>query len=156
MNLIVPLTKDLSGGVAALDVEDNQRDFIGTFESTLADVSERVTGHVILDEGAPAGFFIIDLDYPTRYAFAAAGSVGLRSFFIASKCQGKGLAKCVLQNLAIYLQAQRIKASSIFLTVNCRNTAAASLYRKCGFVDNGELYLGGSHGPQHIMALPVT
>ncbi|WP_115045203.1 GNAT family N-acetyltransferase [Xanthomonas arboricola] len=156
MNLIVPLTKDLSGGVATLDVEDNQRDFIGAFESTLADVSERATGHVILNEGAPAGFFIIDFDYPTRYAFAAAGSVGLRSFFIASNYQGKGLARRALQNLSTYLQAQRVKASSVFLTVNCRNTAAASLYRKCGFVDNGELYLDGSRGPQHIMALPLT
>ncbi|WP_456362056.1 GNAT family N-acetyltransferase [Xanthomonas arboricola] len=75
---------------------------------------------------------------------------------MASNYQGKGLARREFHNLSTYLHAQRVEARLIFLMVNFRNTAAASLYRKCGFVDNGKLRLGGSRGPQHIMALPLT
>ncbi len=153
---ITPFNESLSELVANLDVSPEQREFIGDFSSTLNDVSDRFTGHVILHEGRPAGFFIIDLDYPDQYDFADQGSIGLRSFFIAGQYQGKGLAKHVLQELSQYLRTQGIAAEKLFLTVNCRNTAAASLYRKCGFRDDGKLYLGGQRGPQHIMQMPVT
>ncbi len=156
MCFIVPFNEKLSELVASLDVEDEQREFIGDFSSTLNDISPKLTGHVILYDGKPAGFFIIDLDYPSQYNFTTKGSVGLRSFFIASQFQGKGLAKRTLQELRSYLRSQGIEAEKLFLTVNCRNTAAAALYRKCGFRDEGKLYLGGLRGPQHIMHMPVT
>ena len=37
------------------------------------------------------------------------------------------------------------------LTVNVRNQAAIAVYLKAGFYDTGELYHGGSAGPQHLM-----
>jgi ribosomal protein S18 acetylase RimI-like enzyme len=156
MSFIVPFNESFSDLAVDLSVDDEQRVFIGDFSSTLKNVSERFTGHVILHDGKPAGFFIIDLDYPGQYDFAGTGAVGLRSFFIASPFQGKGLAKRTLQELSSYLRAQGIEAEEVLLTVNCRNTAAASLYQKYGFRDDGELYLGGLRGPQHIMQMLVT
>lgn len=156
MNFIVPLNAELAKFVANLDVEDAQREFIGDLSSTLNKVSDRFTGHVIRHDGQPAGFFIIDLDYPEQHDFADKGSVGLRSFFIAAPHQGKGLARRALRELDQYLRAQHIEAGKVFLTVNCRNTAAAALYRKQGFRDDGLLYFGGPCGPQHIMQMPLA
>ena len=42
-------------------------------------------------------------------------------------------------------------ADGIGLTVNCKNLHAYKLYELGGFIDTGELYLGGRSGPQHIM-----
>jgi ribosomal protein S18 acetylase RimI-like enzyme len=156
MSFIVPFNEKLSELVASLVVEDEQREFIGDFSSTLNDISQKLTGHVILYDGIPAGFFIIDLDYPNQYNFSTKGSVGLRSFFIANQFQGKGLAKHTLQELSSYLRSQGFQAEKLFLTVNCRNMRAAALYRKCGFCDEGKLYLGGPRGPQHIMQMSIT
>lgn len=153
---IAPYDKGTSDLVAALDVEESQREFIGDFAATLRSLSERMTGHVIFDEGRPAGFFVIDLDYASQHDFADRGSVGLRSFFIAGPFQGRGLAKQAIRQLGSYLKSQRIEAKTVFLTVNCRNTVAASLYAKWGFRDDGNLYLGGPWGPQHIMQMAVT
>ena len=98
-------------------------------------------------------FFLIDQDYATHYPFAQPGSVGLRSFL--KHFQGLGLAKRCLLALPAYLQAQQIKADAVFLTVNRKNEAAIPLYRQCGFVDTGALYLDGGYGPQHIMRLAL-
>ena len=43
----------------------------------------------------------------------------------------------------------------IVLGVNERNTAAATLYKKIGFVDKGEVFIG-QKGPQHIMHLTIN
>jgi RimJ/RimL family protein N-acetyltransferase len=45
------------------------------------------------------------------------------------------------------------RARTLVLTVNVRNPAARAVYVRGGFVDAGELYLGGSAGPQHVLRL---
>ena len=44
-------------------------------------------------------------------------------------------------------------ARTVVLTVNVRNQVARQLYLRHGFTDTGELYLGGSAGPQHVLRL---
>ena len=156
MRLLVPFDESWRETVASLEVHDQQQEFIGDFSDSLKRLSERTTGHVILHEGAPAGFFILDSNFASEYDFAASDSIGLLSFFVARQFQGKGLGKRALLELGPYIRAQEIQSTRVFLTVNCRNTIAASLYRNCGFRDTGELYLGGPCGPQHIMEMLIA
>lgn len=155
MVCITPYDATCHPEVRQLAVQDEQRLFVGDVAATLASLGGGLTGYVITWRGQPAGFFLIDLDYASHYGFAAPGSVGLRSFFIAQQYQGQGLAKAALAQLGDYLCAQGIATQRVYLTVNCRNLAAAALYRRCGFCDEGQLYLGGPQGPQHIMHLGV-
>ena len=41
----------------------------------------------------------------------------------------------------------------IVLSVNVRNPVAIRTYARAGFADTGELYLGGTAGPQHVFEL---
>jgi hypothetical protein len=43
----------------------------------------------------------------------------------------------------------------VVLTVNVRNPVARAVYVRGGFVDAGELHLGGSAGPQHVLRLDL-
>jgi predicted GNAT family acetyltransferase len=53
------------------------------------------------------------------------------------------------------LAADLPAARSVVLTVNVRNDVARRLYLRGGFVDTGELHLGGSAGPQHVLRLDL-
>lgn len=112
-------------------------------------------GHVILADGTPAGFFAIDRDYGEKYDFAAPGSIGVRMFSVDHAMQGRGIASAACRAMTAYFRAHYPGVETCWLTVNCRNPAARRVYEKGGFVDTGELYLGGGFGPQHIMRLDL-
>ena len=78
-------------------------------------------------------------------------SVGLRAFFIDRDRQGRGYGREAITACIDDLRARHHQRALLVLTVNCRNDAAIALYRQTGFVDTGELYLGGSSGSQHLM-----
>lgn len=155
MTLLSPYLPELHERVLVLALNDAQQPFVAPIAQTLAELHPRLSAHLIWQADQIAGFFLIDQDYALHYPFASVDSVGLRSFFIDQRFQGLGLAKRSLQALPDYLRVQRIAASAIFLTVNCKNEAAIPLYRQCGFEDTGELYLDGGYGPQHIMRLAL-
>jgi len=79
--------------------------------------------------------------------------VTLQSFMIDARHQGKGYAKKALAQLPQLAKQFFPGVASIGLSVNCRNRHAYQLYERNGFLDIGELYCGGSAGPQHIMVL---
>jgi RimJ/RimL family protein N-acetyltransferase len=79
----------------------------------------------------------------------------LRSFMIDARHQGKGFAGQALSQLKELVPGTFGALSSVGLTVNCRNTQAYRLYERNGFRDIGELYQGGSAGPQHIMIMSL-
>ncbi|MGU3192760.1 GNAT family N-acetyltransferase, partial [Vibrio cholerae] len=83
--------------------------------------------------------------------FCPSDGLGLRFFVIDKSQQGKGLGTKAVKALFDYLKKSYPSFKSVYLTVNCQNQAARTCYLKGGFEDNGERYLGGPAGPQHIM-----
>lgn len=148
---LIRYESSLKESVERLGVSQEQTQFVGDISAILNSLSESSTGYVIVLDEIAVGFFIIDLDYAKSYQFATPGSVGLRSFFIDREFQGRGLAKAALLLLPRHIKSLHAPATSVFLTVNCRNESAIRLYGQCGFIDTHQLYLGGSNGPQHVM-----
>lgn len=97
------------------------------------------------------GCFKIDIAYAESYGFCIEGSIGLRTFLIDAKQQGRGFGTLAVKALFPYLKENYANYPRIYLTVNCKNPAAYTCYQKAGFHEAGEHYLGGAAGPQHIM-----
>ncbi|MFJ8262163.1 GNAT family N-acetyltransferase [Rummeliibacillus sp. NPDC094406] len=66
----------------------------------------------------------------------------LRAFSTDARQQGKGYAKKALQLLPQFVKNDFSDIDEIVLAVNVANVAAQSLYKKCGFVDNGVRTMG--------------
>ena len=66
-----------------------------------------------------------------------ANAILLRAFSTDYNQQGKGYAKQVLVQLPDFIRAQFPHITEIVLAVNKRNIAAQSLYKNCGYVDEG-------------------
>ncbi|MGE7874150.1 GNAT family N-acetyltransferase [Bacillus paramycoides] len=64
-------------------------------------------------------------------------SVLIRAFSTDFHHQGKGYAKQALKILPEFVRNNFLGINEIVLAVNVKNLAAQSLYKKCGFCDNG-------------------
>ncbi|MEY2194235.1 GNAT family N-acetyltransferase [Neobacillus sp. BF23-41] len=69
-------------------------------------------------------------------------SILLRAFSTDFRHQGKGYAKNVLLQLPSFVKEHFIETNEIVLAVNLQNTVAQGLYKKCGFIDEGERRMG--------------
>jgi RimJ/RimL family protein N-acetyltransferase len=153
---VAPVTPALRPAVLALRVHPDQYAFVSPIEASLADaeLSHGSTPMVILGNGAPVGFYRIEHHASTiaerDYGVPA---LGLRSFFIDARWQGRGLGARAIAALVADLRERHPEARLLVLTVNCRNLPALALYRRAGFEDSGALYHGGRSGPQHLMWL---
>jgi len=148
---IEKMTSQHVGDVIALGVGEDQQPFVGAIDDILAIINAQIRPHVILVDHQVIGFFLIDTVYAQSNDFATRQSLGLRKFFIDKHHQGKGYAKQTLLRLPEYLTAAFPNHGDVFLTVNCKNDNAKSLYLKSGFQDTNTLYHGGPSGPQHVM-----
>ncbi|QQQ01105.1 GNAT family N-acetyltransferase [Lysobacter enzymogenes] len=149
----------LAPAVRMLQVAPEQLPFVGdtayNLEQTRLDphseamavlVGERVVGFYRLD-------FSVD-----AIAGRALGepSVGLRAYAIDRREQGRGYGTAAMRACVEDLRLRHPQRRLLALTVNVRNLAAIAAYRKAGFADTGELYHGGSAGPQHLMLLRLA
>lgn len=126
------------------------------FTSPVADALERMQfdemAFAIFDSDLAVGFFTLRRsDSDVIEQLRCDTRLTLQSFMIDARQQGKGYAKKALDQLPFLSRQYFANIDSIGLSVNCRNQAAYRLYEKNGFRDIGELYYGGSAGPQHIM-----
>lgn len=137
--------------VSSIAVHDDQVKFVGTAKEFLADRNEAIHLHVIKHNDQVVGCFKIDIAYADGYDFCTGGSIGLRTFLIDAKQQGRGLGTLAVKALFPYLKEHYANYPRIYLTVNCKNPAAHTCYQKAGFYETGEHYLGGAAGPQHVM-----
>ena len=158
MMQLCPLEADTSWAVQVrqLTIHPHQQPFIGDLDALLQSQQPGVSRHVMVQDGQTVGFFRLDAQFSASHPFAPEGALGLRSFFVGSNYQGQGLARQALQAMPAYIHHLGLPASQLYLTVNCKNDAAYQLYQRSGFVATGELYLGGSYGPQHIMYLALA
>ncbi|QEL79842.1 GNAT family N-acetyltransferase [Bacillus sp. JAS24-2] len=69
-------------------------------------------------------------------------SILIRAFSTDFHHQGKGYAKQVLKILPDFVRNNFLGINKIILAVNVKNVAAQSLYKKCGFCDNGVRRMG--------------
>ncbi|RCX01073.1 GNAT family N-acetyltransferase [Marinomonas foliarum] len=152
MVTIEKMTTQHLAEVITLGVVEAQKQFVGSIDDILKNANAQIRPHVIFAEDQIVGFFLIDTTYAEKYDFVSQShSIGLRSFFIDKKYQGKGYAKQAILALSNYLSEAYPNHSTIYLTVNCQNPIAKGLYLKGGFEDTNTLYHGGAAGPQHIM-----
>ena len=130
------------------------------FIDPLNDIVARIQGRpegpisrpfIVLRHGEPVSFFTIETASPhIDGSDGRAGVYWLESFFITRDFVGKGHGKAVVSLLLEMLPVFFPDASALKLTVNARNRIARKLYRRCGFVDTGEMTFQGPAGPQHV------
>ena len=152
---LVPVTPQLRDAVLALAPRPEQEPYSGRADQTLpfAESQPTQTPYVITERGRAVGFFVLD----TAASPADASSdLVLRAFFVDAAAQGRGLAKAAVGLLPALVRADFPDVRRVVLTVNVRNPAARTVYLSGGFADDGELYLGGSAGPQHVLRLDLA
>lgn len=66
----------------------------------------------------------------------------LRAFSTDARHQGKGYAKRALKLLPQFVNKEFPYVDEIVLAVNIANSAAQSLYKKCGYMDKGVRKMG--------------
>jgi RimJ/RimL family protein N-acetyltransferase len=151
---VAPITPDLREAMLRLRVRPEQDDFVSPVAVTLPDAEQcdGSTPMAILLGDTPVGYYRIEHSARSIVAHTVeADTLGLRSFQIDARWQGRHLGTDALTVLLADLAARHPKARRILLTVNCRNAAALALYRGAGFEDSDELYHGGRSGPQHLL-----
>ena len=137
-------------------VQPEQEQFIDPVGKALSNMTEGEVPFAVRLEGKDVGFFTLRPSHDDEVEqLRSASSCTLRSFMIDARQQGKGLAGKALAQLPGLVATTFTTATSIGLTVNCRNTQAYRLYTKNGFRDLGALYHGGAAGPQHIMTMDL-
>ncbi len=137
-------------------VQPEQTQFTSPVSTAIEKMQFSEIAFVIRDSGTDVGFFtLIPSDSDVIYQLRSDNRVTLQSFMIDARQQGKGYAKKSLVQLPKLAKQFFPHIDSIGLSVNCRNKLAYQLYEKNGFRDIGELYHGGSSGPQHIMILAL-
>ncbi|MEZ9865221.1 N-acetyltransferase family protein [Vibrio breoganii] len=142
--------------IKGIKLSEESIKFASTADDFLLDGSDTTHLCVIKKEGMVVGFFKLDTAYASTYRFCPKNSIGLRTFALDERQQGKGLGTNTVRALSDYLASHYQSHEFVYLTVNCKNPAAIACYRKGGFEDTGELYLGGEAGPQHVMRRKIT
>lgn len=104
------------------------------------------------DDGR-VGFFVLDPSNDKLNYTQNPNAFLLRSLSINPEFQGKGIGKAAMQDLLVsYCKQLNPQCDEIVFGVNETNRNAYQLYLKCGFIDTGNRYLGGTNGPQIIMS----
>lgn len=137
--------------VQQLQLAEHQSMFAMPFDQFLATTPGEFDGFIIEYDSSVVGCFMIDTTYAEKMDFCEPSGLGLRNVLIDHRMQGKGIGAQAIISLLNKMKSFYPDHSQLFLTVNCRNAGAIKCYIKAGFVDTGELYLGGDAGPQHIM-----
>jgi len=111
--------------------------------------SEQEIPVLILLDNEVVGFFILDGRTNVNHYTNNRNAVIFKSFSIDIRFQGRRLGEQSLKVLPIFTKKMIADKDEIILTVHHTNIAAISLYRKCGFVDNGVRY-AGEHGEELV------
>lgn len=148
--VLVPVDSRLREAVLATAPRPEQEVFSGRAAQTLpvAEADSARHPYAMTLDGVVVGFFVLDTG--TR-----APDLLLRGFYVDAGAQGRGVGTAAVRELAALVARDFPAVGSLVLTVNVRNAAARAVYLAGGFVDGGELFLGGPAGPQHVLRLRV-
>ncbi len=117
----------------------------------IRDDTPHLSFHAIHDGAELVGMFKLDPRYPDRHDFARDTDLGVRGVLIDMAHQGRGIGARAMAALPAYAAALYPDKHRLVLTVNLLNPIAYRAYRKAGFRDDGQIFTGGSRGPQHIL-----
>ena len=143
-----------AAAVRALHVAQDQYRFVGDTAFNLADSLRDLMSEAmaVWCDDTVVGFY--RLDFAPRAVLGrdpAEPTVGLRAFMIDRRHQGQGYGSLAVTACVDDLRLRYSGRRLLVLTVNCVNAVAIRAYLRAGFVDTGELFHGGSAGPQHVM-----
>jgi RimJ/RimL family protein N-acetyltransferase len=158
VQLIEPEGPVLRSAALELEPRDDELVFVGRAADMLPLAEQDPTRWpvaIIDDAGTPVGYFTLDRGARSR-RYASADTIGLHGFLIDHRHRRRGLARAALLALPAYVAEHHPWAAAVALTVNTRNAPAIAAYRSAGFIDTGELFHGGEHGPQHVMRRAIS
>lgn len=87
-------------------------------------------------------FFVLHKNKGAKSYSKNSTTILLRAFSTDYHHQGKGYAKKALMLIPEFVATQFPKITEIVLAVNVKNIAAQSLYKKCGYLDEGVRKMG--------------
>ena len=108
-----------------------------------------------IEEGQLVTFFVLHLGEGISPYTTNKHAILIRAFSTDFRYQGKGYAKIALSLLPKFVRSNFQHMKEIILAVNVKNLAAQSLYKKCGFVDEGERRIG-TKGELIIMSYSLS
>ncbi|WP_370043204.1 GNAT family N-acetyltransferase [Lysinibacillus sp. RC79] len=97
---------------------------------------------LVLDEDKLVTFFVLHEKEGVQSYSSNENAILIRAFSTDFYEQGKGYVKAALQLLSDFVLEHFPNIDELVLGVNPPNTAAQSLYKKCGFVDERRLATG--------------
>ncbi|MGE7693947.1 GNAT family N-acetyltransferase [Lysinibacillus sp. NPDC094177] len=97
---------------------------------------------LVLDKDKLVTFFVLHEKEGVKPYSSNEKAILIRAFSTDFYEQGKGYAKAALQFLPGFVSEHFPYINELVLGVNQPNIAAQSLYKKCGFVDEGRLATG--------------
>jgi RimJ/RimL family protein N-acetyltransferase len=152
---LAPAVPDLRDRLLSLAARPEQERFAGRLAETLpaAEADPDREPVAILERGVPVGFFVLHRGPGAGVLAPEVRDVLLRAFLVDAAAQGRGIATRALAALPDFVAARLPGVHRIVLTVNVENPVAIRTYRRAGFADSGDLYLGGTSGPQHVFEL---
>ncbi|MFD1883074.1 GNAT family N-acetyltransferase [Paracoccus pacificus] len=150
------LRPDQLSRLAGLRPGPDQGDFVSTGAEMIRDATPALTFHEIRDtDGRAVGMFKLDPLYWQRHDFATPRHIGLRGLLIDGPLQGLGYGSAALAALAGHVRRTNPDREALVLTVNLRNSAAYKTYLRNRLKDRGQVFTGGTHGPQHVLWLDL-
>lgn len=157
MITVVAVAPEDRARVAHLEPAPDQRDFVRNGTYAAMENDPLLDLFAVEQAGVVVGMFKLDQGYADapRHDFARPGDLGLRGVLVDAAWQGRGIGGAMLAALPDLVRQRYPWARRLVLTVNTRNPIARAAYIKAGWHDNGDLYLQGDAGPQHILTLPV-
>lgn len=87
-------------------------------------------------------FFVLHKNDGVKPYTVNSNAILLRAFSTDYRQQGKGYAKKALMLLPNFIKENFNDINEIILAVNLKNEIAQTLYKKCGYVDEGERRMG--------------
>ncbi|MDF2679406.1 MAG: family acetyltransferase [Brevibacillus sp.] len=153
MNILLkPVTRENWLEALALQVKEEQKDFVPTVAVSLAKVYIKPDGDgveylpfAIYHEDKMVGFMM--------HAFVEQTSdmYWINGFLIDASQQEKGYGKAALRQMIDYITGRFSQCQEVRLTVYPHNHSALQLYRHVGFIETGEMYDG-----ELVMRFPVA
>lgn len=153
MNIqLKPVTRENWLEALALQVKEEQKDFVPTVAVSLAKVYIKPDGDgveylpfAIYHEDKMVGFIM--------HAFVEQTSdmYWINGFLIDAGQQANGYGKAALRQMIDYITNRFSQCKEVRLTVYPHNYSALQLYRRLGFVETGEQYDG-----ELVMRFPVA
>ena len=123
---------------------EEQLRYTGLPSDSIELVKEEIDRYAVLavEEGKLVTFFNLHTNAGVKPYSENAHAILLRTFSTDYRYLGRGYAKRALELLPAFVKQHFNNVNEIVLAVNVQNDVAQSLYKKIGYVDEGERRMG--------------